>query len=98
LSKQRVALFFEKIGLNQNEFNQEIIQDKVTKQIYVLFNKPGKQPTLKEISVETGKVIKEFDFPQFSNIDKVKVHDSSVYFTYHSSIYPFYTNLYRLKL
>ena len=98
LSKQRVALFFEIIGLNQNEFNQEIIQDKATSQIYVLFNKPGKQATIKELSIETGKVIKEFDFPQFTNIEKVKVHDSSVYFTYHSSIYPFYTNLYRLKL
>lgn len=84
--------------LNQKEFKQEILLDKITGKLYALFHQIGKRAILKEINPEDGEIVKEIEIPEYPNIDKIKVHNSTIFFTYQMKTYPFYTNLYRMKI
>ena len=98
LIEKNLALIFKVTELNQEQFNQEIIEDKITGKLYVLFHRFGRRPKIKELDSNTWQVMQVFDFPDYPNIDNVKVHNSVVYFTYHVKVYPFYTSLYRMKI
>ncbi len=89
---------FSATDLNQKEFKQRILVDSQTEQIYALFNPIGKRVVFKEINPENGKVVKEVEIPDLPNVSNFCVFNSTVYFMYHVMTYPYYTNLYRLKI
>lgn len=89
---------FEEEALNQQEFNQEILMDKMTGKLYALFHKIGKKARLLEIDPSNGNVNNEIEIPDMPNVNRIKVHNNVIYFTYNVKIYPYYTNLYRMPI
>ena len=90
--------FFTATDLNQTKFKQEIILDEELGKIYALFHPIGGRVVLKEIDSDNGKIINEVEIPDLHNINNIKVHRNTVYFTYQVKTYPYYTNIYRLKI
>jgi len=90
--------FLKAEELNQQEFKQEILADKVNGKIYALFHPLGRRAVLKQINPDNGEIIQEIEIPDLPNVNKIKVHNDVVYFTYQVKTYPFYNNLYRMKI
>ena len=90
--------FFKAKELNQSEFKQIILLDRKMGKIYALFHPIGKRAVLKQINLDSGQIIKEIEIPDLPNIDKIKVHNDIIYFTYQVKVFPFYNNLYRMKI
>ena len=86
------------LELNQKRFMQEIILDEEAGKIYALFHPQGQRVTLKEINPANGQIVQEIEIPDLQNIDNIKIHRNIVYFTYQVKVYPYYTNIYRLKI
>ncbi len=84
--------------LNQKEFKQIILKDESTNKIYALFHHVGHRAILKEINPDNGNIINEIEIPDLPNIDKIRVDGNVVYFIYQVKSYPYYTNLYRMKI
>lgn len=90
--------FLTATDLNQTKFKQEIILDEELGKIYALFHPIGGRVVLKEIDPGNGQIINEVEIPDLHNINNIKVHRNIVYFTYQVKTYPYYTNIYRLKI
>ena len=90
--------FFTATDLNQKKFKQEIFLDEAMGKIYALFHPLGGRVVLKEIDPDNGQIVNEVEIPDLHNINNIKVHRNIVYFTYQVKTYPYYTNIYRLKI
>jgi hypothetical protein len=91
-------LLFKNQDLNQKEFNQEILKDESNGKLYAVFHKPGKRASLKELSPQTGEIIRTIEIPDLQSIDKIKVDGNFVFFLYQVKAYPFYNSLYKMKI
>ena len=97
--RTRVFLWRYEQDLDQKNFPQKIFQDAINNRFYALYRYrvSGKQ-FLKEIDMDSGKIIQSISIPDFTNVRKVRIHNNTVYFLYDVKLYPYYTNLYKMKI
>jgi hypothetical protein len=85
--------------IDQYNFTQQVVFDRQTQKAYAFFRlrKSGVQ-TLREIDLNTGKIVRIIEIPDLPNISKLQVHDNTLYFMYDLKVYPYNRTLYRMAL
>ncbi|TSA35473.1 MAG: hypothetical protein D4R64_09355 [Porphyromonadaceae bacterium] len=90
---------FSFVDIDAFNFTQTILFDDKTGKAYAFFRfRSDNKQYLKEINLETGKIDRIIEIPDFHNISNVKVYDNVVYFLYDTKVYPFYRLLYRMTI
>jgi hypothetical protein len=85
--------------LDNKNFTQQVFFDSKTGKAYAFFRlKSTNMQSLREIDLETGKIERIIEIPDYLNISKIQVYDNTVYFLYDSKVYPFYRLLYRMVI
>lgn len=93
------TLFGEYQDLDNKNFTQQILYDGKKERAYAFFRlKSTNQQTLREVNLETGKIDRIIEIPNFSNISNIRIYDNVVYFLYDNKTYPFYRLLYRMAI
>jgi len=81
----------------KQHWKELVFVDDITGKIYSVFKKRG-NTTLKEIDKKTGKLISSTDIPKFRFIEKIIVHNSTIYFMYRKNRSMELMRLFRLNL
>ncbi len=93
------TLFGQYEDLDNKNFTQHILFDERTGKAYAFFRlRSTNRQSLREVNLETGKIDRIIEIPDYPNIAKIQVHDNVVYFLYDTKIYPFYRLLYRMTI
>jgi len=93
------TLFGQYEDLDNQNFTQQVFYDSKTDKAYAFFRlKSTNLQSLREIDLETGKIERIIEIPDYPNISKIQVYDNTIYFLYDSKIYPFYRLLYRMAI
>ncbi len=91
------ALVFRQMDVDVFNFTQTILFDDKTGKAYAFYRmRTGGRQSLREVNLETGKIDRIIEIPDYSNITGIRVYDNAVYFLYDTRIYPFYRLLYRM--
>ena len=78
-------------------FTRSILFDEKAGKAYAFYRmRSGGRQSLREVDLETGKIGKQTDIPDFPNISTIRIYDNVVYFLYDTKIFPFYRMLYRM--
>jgi len=88
-----VAIEFHK----KQHWKEQVFVDNITGKIYSVFKKRG-NTTLKEIDKKTGKLISSIDIPKFRFIEKIIVHNGTIYFMYRKNTSMELMRLFKLDL
>jgi hypothetical protein len=85
--------------VDSHDFTRNILFDEKAGKAYAFYRmrSTGRQ-SLREVDLETGKIGKQHEIPDFPNISTIRVYDNVVYFLYDTKVYPFYRMLYRMSL
>ncbi len=87
-----------KIDFHQDRnFRNELLVDETDAKIYFLFRKNGFSE-LRQVDLNSGKIIQTVSIPAFVFVEKIKVHDNMVYFLYKEKINQEYKKLYKLRI
>ncbi|TRZ77004.1 MAG: hypothetical protein D4R93_02375, partial [Deltaproteobacteria bacterium] len=90
---------FSFVDVDVKNFTQTILFDERAGRAYAFFRyRSDNKQYLKEINLETGKIDRTIEIPEFPNISNVRVYDNVVYFLYDTKVYPFYRLLYRMTI
>lgn len=93
------GLVFHYKDVDTYNFTQTILFDEVRGRAYAFFKmRDSGRQSLREVNLETGKIIRTIDIPDFSNISNIRVYDNAVYFLYDTRVYPYYRLLYRMVI
>jgi len=93
------GIFFHYTDVDVMNFTQTIPYDEITGKAYAFFrSRSDNKQYLKEINLETGKIDRVIEIPDFPNISNIRVYDNALYFLHDTRIYPFYRMLYRMIL
>jgi len=76
--------------------NKQVIQDNENAKFYWVHYK-GSRVLLGEIDIDTGKIINFLETPNYAFIEKIKIFDGSVWFTYQPRIGETVRSLYRQR-
>ena len=93
------TLFGQYQDLDNKNFTQQILYDEKTAKAYAFYRlrSTGRQ-SLREVNLESGKIDRIIEIPDYTNISKMRVYDNVVYFLYDTKTYPFYRLLYRMTI
>ncbi len=78
-------------------FAGELLVDNAGSKVYFVFRKNGLS-TLKEVDINSGKIVQSVSIPAFVFIEKIKVYDDVVYFLYKEKYNQEYKKLYKFKI
>lgn len=78
-------------------FTRIILMDEGFGKFYALYINSGIH-TLIEVNMDTGKLGKRIEIPEFAYIDRIRVHNNAVYFMYLKKIAPYYMSIYRMEI
>ncbi len=80
-------------------FTQDILVDDITGKVYSVWRTAltGRY-TLKELDLETGKIVREIPVPDHPFIDKVRVHNDQVWFMFRDRQEQRYKSLYTMYI
>lgn len=95
------GLIFRKtsVDIDTKNFTQTILFDEKAGKAYAFFRlRSTNVQSLREINLETGKIDRTIEIPDYPNITHVQVHDNVVYFLYNTKTYPYYRLLYRMAI
>jgi len=83
--------------VDSHDFTRKILFDEKTGKAYAFYRmrSSGRQ-LLREVDLETGKIGKQTEIPDFPNISTIRIDDNVVYFLYDTKVFPFYRLLYRM--
>jgi hypothetical protein len=82
---------------HDKNFTDELLVDNADSKVYFLFRKNGLS-ILKEVDINSGKIVQSVSIPAFVFIEKIKVYDNVVYFLYKEKYNQEYKKLYKFKI
>jgi hypothetical protein len=93
------AIVLQYQDVDSHDFTRNILFDDKAGKAYAFYRmrSTGRQ-SLREVDLETGKIGKHHEIPDFPNISAIRVYDNVVYFLYDTKVYPFHRLLYRMTL
>jgi hypothetical protein len=74
-----------------------LITDRVRNKVYVVFN-INSHYTITPLNTETGETGPELVLPRYSAMDKLSIHDNTLYYIYPEKTYPYYQRLFSMVL
>ena len=74
-----------------------IITDRVKFKVYVVFN-INSHYTITPLNISTGLTGPELLLPRYSAMDKISIHNNTLYYIYPEKIFPYYQRLFSLVL
>jgi hypothetical protein len=93
------GIFYHYTDVDVLNFTQTILFDEKTGKAYAFFRlRSDNKQYLKEINLETGKIDRIIEIPNYPNISNIRVYDNAVYFLYDTKVYPYYRLLYRMVI
>ena|GEM_PF-1162731 len=93
------AIFGGYQDVDSYDFTRRILYDEKAGRAYAFYrlHSNGRQ-SLREVNLETGKIDRMVEIPDFPNISHICVYDNVVYFLYDTKVYPYYRLLYRMVI
>jgi hypothetical protein len=86
------------IGFQQEKsFADELLVDETVSKVYFLFKKNG-MSTLKQLDLQSGRMVNTIPIPNFIFVEKIRVRDNKVYFLYKDKYNEEYKKLYKFKI
>lgn len=86
------------IDFHRNKsFLEDLFIDNERSKVYAMYRKKGISQ-VKEISTNNGAVVQTVDIPDFVFIEKIKIHNGTIYFLYKSKELTEYKKLYTMKI
>ncbi|MFC2118062.1 carboxypeptidase-like regulatory domain-containing protein [Bacteroidota bacterium] len=105
--KERIE-YFNKNGIFEREvpisfhldddWEKYIIKDEINQKIYNVYKEKNFHLYLKEIDVQTGKPVRTIHIPDLQHIEKLQVHNNTVYFLYQPLSAEVRKKLYTMKI
>jgi hypothetical protein len=97
--KEGLIFRYSYVDVDVYNFTQTILFDEKAGKAYAFFRvRSNNKQSLKEVNLETGKIDRVIEIPDYPNISNVRVHDNVVYFLYDTKVYPFCRNLFRMTI
>jgi len=86
------------INFHRNKsFSEDLFLDNEQSKVYAMYRDKGISQ-VKEISTNNGAILQTIDIPDFVFIEKIKIHDGTIYFLYKSKDLSEYKKLYTMKI
>lgn len=93
------AIFWEYQDVDSHDFTRNILFDERAGKAYAFYRmrSDGRQ-SLREVNLETGKIERMVEIPDYPNISNIRVSGNILYFLYDTKVYPYYRLLYRMTI
>jgi len=92
-------IFYHYTDVDVKNFTQTILFDEKSGKAYAFFRiRSTNRQSLREVNLETGKIDRIIEIPNYSNMSNIRIYDNAVYFLYDTKVYPYYRLLFRMVI